>query len=210
MYRPVNGDRAFSGTCLAESFAEAYAKKYGVEVGLICCADGGTSLNQWVPGGLLYDNAVNCARLADRTSTIAGVLWHQGEGDCSSELTPLYQEKFERIMASFRKDLNLFDVPFLLGGLGDFLANHPSENLKTFYPAVNAALRKTAEENSMTGFVSAEGLGANPDNLHFNAKALYEFGLRYFEVFETLRNPHKVFTEKTAPDDAVRTEMEML
>ena len=210
MYRPVNGDRSFSGTCLAESFAEKYAKTYGVDVGLICCADGGTSLNQWVPGGLLYDNAVNCARLAERTSTIAGVLWHQGEADCSSELTPLYQEKFERIMASFRKDLNLFDVPFLLGGLGDFLANHQSENLQNYYPAVNEALKKTAKENPMTGFVSAEGLGSNPDNLHFNAKALYDFGLRYFDAFEALRNPYKVFEEKVAPDDAVRTEMERL
>jgi len=210
MYRPVNGDRPFSGTCLAESFAEAYAKKYGVEVGLICCADGGTSLNQWVPGGLLYDNAVNCARLADRTSTIAGVLWHQGEGDCGEELTPLYQEKFENIMASFRKDLNLYDVPFLLGGLGDFLANHPSEDLKAYYPAVNEALKKTAKENAMTGFVSAEGLGSNPDNLHFSAQSLYEFGLRYFEVFETLRDENKIFTEKVAPDDAVRTAMEAL
>ncbi len=210
MYRPVNGDRFFSGSCLAESFAEKYAKTYGVEVGLICCADGGTRLDQWVPGGLLYDNAVNNARLADRTSTIAGVLWHQGEGDCTKELAPLYQEKFERIMASFRKDLNLFDVPFLLGGLGDFLKDNESENLRTFYPAVNEAIKRTAEENPMTGFVSAEGLGANPDNLHFSAKALYDFGLRYFDVFETLRNPHKVFTEKSAPDDAVRTEMELL
>ena len=31
------------------------------------------------------------------------------------------------------------------------------------------------------GFVSAEGLTANSDNLHFNSRALREFGLRYFE-----------------------------
>lgn len=35
MYRPVNCDRAFSGVNLAESFAESYAKKYDVDVGLI-------------------------------------------------------------------------------------------------------------------------------------------------------------------------------
>ena len=79
LYRPVTPDRITSGVCLAESFAEAYAKKYGVEVGLIPCADGGTQISQWLPGSLLYDHAVFQAKLAQRTSTIAGVLWHQGE-----------------------------------------------------------------------------------------------------------------------------------
>ena len=82
MFRPINPDRSFSGVNLAESFAEAYSQKYNVDVGLICCADGGTKLSQWMPGELLFDNAVNNAKLAARTSEIVGVLWHQGEGDC--------------------------------------------------------------------------------------------------------------------------------
>jgi hypothetical protein len=45
MFRPINPDRSFSGVSLAESFAEAYAKKHHVDVGLICCADGGTKLS---------------------------------------------------------------------------------------------------------------------------------------------------------------------
>ena len=68
MFRPINPDRAFSGVNLAESFAECYAKKYDVDVRLICCADGGTALSQWMPGTLLYDNAVaqaSKARAAD-------------------------------------------------------------------------------------------------------------------------------------------------
>ena len=77
MYAPVNGDRSFSGICLAESFALKYHETHDVTVGLIPCADGGTSLDQWREGGLLYDHAVMQARLASRTSTIAGVLWHQ-------------------------------------------------------------------------------------------------------------------------------------
>ena len=40
MFRPINPDRSFSGVNLAESFAEAYAKKHGVDVGLIACAEG--------------------------------------------------------------------------------------------------------------------------------------------------------------------------
>lgn len=209
MYRPVNPDRAFSGFCLAESFAERYAAKYNVDVGLICCADGGTSLQQWQPGSLLFDHAVYQARLAQRTSTIAGVLWHQGESDCSDTLSPTYAQRFLPIMESFRKELGLYDVPFLLGGLGDYLVNY-SESMARNYTNINLALQQAAQSQPMTGFASAEGLDGKCDNLHFSTAALYEFGLRYFEEFEKLRDPNKVFAEKPHPDNAVRTEMELL
>ena len=210
MFYPVNPDRRFSGVNLAESFADAYSKEHNVDVGLIPCADGGTSLSQWRPGSLLYDNAVYQARLALRTSTIAGVLWHQGEGDCAPELYPLYEEKFVPILNSLKKELDLYDVPFLLGGLGDFLKDCKlSENMKNYHN-INVALKKIADENPMVGFVSAEGLGAKADNLHFNAKALREFGVRYYEEFKKLEDKNKVFTEKVSMDDAIRSEMEAL
>lgn len=208
MYAPVNGDRSFSGICLAESFALKYHETHGVTVGLIPCADGGTCLDQWRVGGLLYDHAVMQARLASRTSTIAGVLWHQGEGDCSDDKYPLYQEKFTHIMNSFRADLDLYDVPFILGGLGDFLKLR-SEVLAN-YPYVNDALKKISEENPMTGFVSAKGLTSNPDNLHFDSTSLREFGLRYYEEFEKYEDKSKVFEEKSDMDSAIRSEMELL
>lgn len=211
MYRPVNNDRAFSGVCLAESFAEKYAQKYGVDVGLIPCADGGTALHQWKEGSLLFDHAVYQGRLASRTSTIAGVLWHQGESDCAIPLAETYAERFKVFMEALRRELDLYDVPFILGGLGDFLYDcpHGGGELKN-YPMVNTQLQRIAAENSLTGFVSAEGLGANPDNLHFNAAALYEFGLRYFEEFEKVRDPKKVFAEKPGVNEAFRTGMELL
>ena len=207
MFRPINPDRSFSGVNLAESFAEKYSKKYGVDVGLICCADGGTSLDQWQESGLLFDNAVYNAELANRTSTIAGVLWHQEEADCSDELCCLYREKFERIMGALRKRLNLYDVPFLLGGLGDFLVNRGDGDWKN-YTLINEQMELISEKNLMTGYVPAVGLTANPDNLHFNAKSLYEFGHRYFEVFEELRDENKAFVEKNF--DNIRSDMETL
>ena len=179
MFRPINPDRSFSGVSLAESFAEGYAKKHNVDVGLICCADGGTTLDQWKPGELLFENAVHQAKLASRTSEIVGVLWHQGEGDCAEELYPTYQRRFETMMSELRNRLNLYDVPFILGGLGDFLASCPlDEKLKNYFN-INNSLKNIAADNKMTGFVSAQGLTSNPDNLHFNSASLYEFGLRY-------------------------------
>lgn len=77
------------------------------EVGLIPCADGGTNLEQWKAGGLLFDNAVYQARLAERTSTIAGVLWHQGEADCRMDLAESYLKRFQKFVADIRKAVNL-------------------------------------------------------------------------------------------------------
>lgn len=210
MYRPVNNDRSNSGFCLAESFAEKYAEKYGVDVGLIPCADGGTTLDQWKEGSLLFDHAVYQARLASRTSTIAGVLWHQGESDCQKELAETYAERFATMMKAFRKDLDLFDVPFLLGGLGDYLSNCPYGHISEYYRNVNEQIKKAAKENAMTGFVPADGLGGNPDNLHFNTDGLYHFGLRYFEEFERTRDPKKVFIEKPNMNEALRKGIELL
>ena len=210
LYRPVNGDRPFSGVCLAESFAEAYSKKYDVDVGLIPCADGGTQLDQWCVGSLLYDNAVSQARLAQRTSTIAGVLWHQGEGDCGERFYPTYAARFQVILEQLRCDLELQDVPFLLGALGDFLPQCPHDANPVNYHLLNAQLKQIAANNRQVGYVSATGLTANPDQLHFNADSLYEFGLRYFEEFEKHRDPNKHFPEMPGVNDAVRRPMELL
>lgn len=206
MFRPINPDRAFSGVSLGESFAEAYAKKYNVDVGLICAADGGTKLEQWTVGGLLYENAVVQARLALRTSTIVGVLWHQGESDCAPELAKTYKQRFELIMKALRKDLGLEDVPFVLGELGSYLKEY-SEYTKN-YTQINEQLHEIAKTNELTGVASADGLTANADNLHFNAKSLYEFGLRYFAEFERLADKNKVFAEKET--DGIRSSMEAL
>ena len=211
MYNPVNPDRVTSGVNLAESFALAYADYKGVDVGLIPCADGGTSLGQWTVGGLLFDHACYQAELASRTSTIAGVLWHQGESDCHKDRYPYYKENLTVIMEAFKKRLNLYDVPFLVGGLGDFLNDYPKgDGMFKNYVYVNEALKEYAKENKQTGFVSAEGLGDKGDQMHFNAVALREFGIRYFNEFLKHEDKNKIFTEKDTVDNAIRNEIEHL
>ena len=95
MSEPINPDRPIfegrfrSGVGLAASFADEFSKCTGLEVGLIPCADGGTSMDQWMPGQVLYDHAVMMTKLAMRSSSFAGILWHQGEADCSEKQSRL-------------------------------------------------------------------------------------------------------------------------
>ena len=187
MYTPVNPDRRTSGICLAESFAWLCARHYNADIGIIPCADGGSTLDQWMPGEALFDHAVFQAKLAQRTSQIVGVLWHQGESDSKADLYPLYEEKCTQIFETIRKELDLgADVPFLMGELGSYLADWDGPEIGTYYSEVNKAIAAMAERNDYIGLVSAEGLAGNPDNMHFSAAALREFGERYFRKFVSM------------------------
>ena len=187
MFRPVNPDRKFSGTCLAETFAKAYAEANpDIQVGIVPCADGGTRLDEWQPGEILFDNAVHCAKLAMRTSRLMGILWHQGEGDCEPALYPLYAEKLQRMIDGLRAALGMPEIPILLGGLGEFLKDHAERDFLKNYVHINDALQRVADADPRCAYVSAVGLTGNPDNLHFNAASLAAFGYRYFDVWKTL------------------------
>ena len=186
MFRPINPDRSFSGVSLAETFARLYADKYNVDVGIIPCADGNTSISEWQEGGVLFDNAVNNAKLAMRSSTLTGIIWHQGEADCGENNYPFYEERLTIMMSRLKERLGVEDIPVIIGGLGDFLPDcTASSNFKN-YNFINDALKSYAIKTPNCKFVSANGLTANADNLHFNTKSLKEFGKRYFEAFESL------------------------
>ena len=211
MYVPVNPDRVTAGVNLVESFADLYAREHGVEVGIIPCADGGTSLDQWAEGGVLFDHACYMTELAQRTSTVTAILWHQGESDCYAEKYPLYEEKFTAILAALRERTGLHDVPVLLGGLGDYLVDYlPQMGVFQNYVYVNEALQNVAKKQSRVGFVPADGLRPNPDNLHFSAKALREFGVRYYEEFLQLESKDVAATEKSADAAKAKSAMEAL
>lgn len=63
-------------------------EKPGVKIGLIPCEVGGTSVRSWQPGGYdsamkryPYDDAAARIKVAMKSGTINGMVWHQGESD---------------------------------------------------------------------------------------------------------------------------------
>ncbi len=195
MSDPVNPDRGIqgefaSGVSLASSFADEYAKSTKRDTGLIPCAYGGTRILEWQPGELLFDHAVMMAKLAQRTSEIKGIIWHQGESDCvSKELFESYSERFLNTMRALRGVLT--DVPVIVGEISwDIDCNRWSVK-KELIPKFNERLSVIANELGNCSVVSSKGLMLRSDGLHFDAKSQRIFGERYFEKYCELTNNEK-------------------
>lgn len=191
MSEPVNPDRDMfnpdwhSGISLAASFADDFAKASEKPVGLIPCADGGTTMNQWAVGGVLYDHALMMTKLAMRTSTLRGILWHQGEGDCGSdELVSAYKDKFITMITQLRRDLGDENIPVIIGELGTHITER--HKLEDRPIKLNAIFHEIAEEIPMCAVASSEGFTLNSDGIHFDSKSLRVFGHRYFEAYLSL------------------------
>lgn len=192
MTEPVNLDRspfpgfgAQSGAGPAPRFAQLYAQTFDCRTGLIPCADGGTSIDQWAPGGILFDHAVFQAKLAMRTSTLSGILWHQGEADCKRlEDVSAYPEKFFRTMKAFLRELGT-DLPIVIGELGrpelGFYSSD-SESLVEF----NRQLPELAAQLPRCRVASSEGLVCQGDGFHFGTADIRKLGERYFEAYKIL------------------------
>ncbi|WP_069659773.1 sialate O-acetylesterase [Arcticibacter eurypsychrophilus] len=189
MTKPINFDRPTAGIGLAASFAGAWRLANACEqVGLIPCADGGSSLDDWAVGGALFENAVFQAKFAQRNSILRGILWHQGENDSFAGRSAVYYDKLSVIVDAFRAELDASNIPFIAGGIGDFLSGGRYGKYFTEYKEVNQALQKYAAETPNAYFVTSTGLTANDDGLHFDAVSQRKFGVRFFESFSEMKS----------------------
>lgn len=115
------------GAGLGLPFAAEMVRRTDVPVGLIPCAHGGTSMDQWDPalrdkgGDSLYGATVRRVRLVG--GKVAGILWYQGESDANPKAAPAFQQKFERLVAAFRSDFGQPDLPFYYVQIGRYVNN---------------------------------------------------------------------------------------
>lgn len=178
-----NGNRR-SGVGPGRTFAKCMKTAFPErEIGLIPASIGGTEIAKWFPGAKddysdmhPYDDMLVMAREAMKSGELAAILWHQGETDAKKK-NENYKEMLKTVIQNFRRDLDCSKVPFILGGLGDFL--NPEWNV----PAYNQMIRQVASEFDNCGFVSAQGLNHRGDDLHFDTPSQHELGRRYWQEF---------------------------
>ena len=184
MAEPLNFDRHVSGVGPAASFAQAWTEDHpGESIGLIPCAEGGSSIDDWAIDGLLTRHAISEAKFAMETSEIVGILWHQGESDSYGGRYQTYEDKLLSLLKHLREELNAPDIPIIIGELGYYLGEVGFGKSAVEYKQINQILSKVAHTEKNCYFVSSKGLTANPDGIHIDAISQRKFGLRYYEAF---------------------------
>lgn len=177
---PLHFDKPAAGVGLGSEFAREVLKADPqATIGLIPCAVGGTSLDQWKAGGALYNTAVARTREAMKNGALAGILWHQGESDAiNPALVETYIERLDDMIGKLRKDLDAEKVPVVTGEL---IHGHKNND------AINAELAKAPKKIPFSCLVSSEGLGNKA--LHFGSADLRTFGKRYAAEYLKLAKP---------------------
>ncbi|WML39648.1 sialate O-acetylesterase [Neobacillus sp. OS1-2] len=184
MAEPINFDRHVSGVGPAASFAQAWTDDNpGEFIGVIPCAEGGSSIDEWAIDGLLTRHAISEAKFAMETSEIVGILWHQGESDSYGERYKTYENKLLSLFKHLREELNAPDIPIIIGELGHYLGEVGFGKSAVEYKQINQILSKVAHSEKNCYFVTSKGLTANPDGIHIDAISQRKFGLRYYEAF---------------------------
>lgn len=192
MTEPINYDRPVSGISLAGSFADAWCLQNQEDtIGLIPCAEGGSTLDEWAVDQVLFRHAITEAKFAMQSSDLTGILWHQGETDSMNGNYKVYYKKLLLIIEALRKELNAPDIPLIIGGLGDFLGKKGFGKGCIEYNFINQELQKFTVEQDNCYFVTASGLTSNTDGIHIDAISQRKFGLRYFEAFSNKQHVMK-------------------
>lgn len=188
---PLHADRAdYVGVGMGRSFARVLREvNPDREIGLIPCAVGGTRLDQWEPGGELFNRAINRARQAMASGELVGILWHQGEGDTRTwRQASTYAARWKVMAKAFRAELAAPEVPMVVGELGEFLFRERYATAPfLYYDEVNRQLRSLAEEMPLVGCARSRGLSDMGDQLHFSTDSQRELGRRYAMIFLQLQ-----------------------
>lgn len=158
----------------APSFAVGMiADREDTVVGIVHTAVGGTSQSRWLKGGDLYEATMNRAREAMQYGAMRGVLWHQGESEAGNNTKARnYGANLKKMINDIRNDLEISDLPFVLGKLGDF-------NTQKYKNTINSGIEATANSLSNVKVASPSGLTCWDDNIHFTSDSQRIYGFRY-------------------------------
>ncbi len=191
---PIHFDKPAAGAGLAASFAVA-VRKPGRKIGLVPCAVGGTRIEAWEPNVvdsathyISYNDAIARAKIALKSGTLKGILWHQGEGNASKGRYKTYEQNFEVLITNLGRDLSIDteNVPVIVGELGYFyMAKPPLEYNQGMF--INSVLHRLAQKKINRYCVSAAGLTHKGDVTHFDTPSLRELGKRYAEAYQIVR-----------------------
>jgi len=159
------------GAGLGLPFAAEMYRRTGVPIGLIPCAHGGTSMDQWSPalkdkgGDSLYGSMLR--RFHAAGGSVKGMLWYQGESDANPQAAPEFRSKFEDFVKAVRADFNQADLPFYYVQIG----RHVSSENAVPWRRVQLAQLEAESEIPHAGMVASIDCTLD-DPIHISTEGL--------------------------------------
>jgi sialate O-acetylesterase len=169
------------GAGLGLPFAKQILLRTGIPIGLIPCAHGGTSMDQWSPdlkdkqGDSLYGATLR--RVIAAGGRVKGILWYQGESDANPKAAPEYSAKMEKLIASFRQDFSQPELPFYYVQIG----RHVNYTNANEWNMVQEVERKLESRIPRIGMVPAADLSLD-DGIHVSTPDLKRLARRLADV----------------------------
>jgi hypothetical protein len=158
-----------------------------ITIGLIPCAVGGSSIEQWLGDSVyrdvrLYSNLLEKAKTAATFGIIKGILWHQGEANATLGNYDHYKQKLESFFTKLRNDLNNPSLPVYAGQLALFL----NRSLNPFADSINNDLQHLSVTMTNMFVIKTIDLTPKSDAIHFDSRSQRIMGKRFAEmVFKT-------------------------
>jgi len=188
---PIHFDKPIAGVGPGLAFGkDMAAQDTSVVIGLIPCAVGGSPIAVWQPGTYYeatktnpYDDAVARAKIAMQAGTLKGIIWHQGESDSNPVGSKVYAQKLTELIARFRHDLQVPNVPFVAGQLPKFqfvkLDSTGHRQVNEAAIRVNESVAQLKKTVKNYAYITAEGTKDRGDQLHLDAASARLMGRRY-------------------------------
>ncbi|MBL8993374.1 MAG: sialate O-acetylesterase [Spirochaetia bacterium] len=180
------------GAGLGIAFGKTLANATRRKVGLVACAHGGTSMEQWSEEkksqGRMSLYGAMLERVKASGGTPRGLLWYQGESDTSPENVERYEARFIKWVAAVRKDLGAPNLPVISVQLGNVIdSNRPSAPWERMRE-VQLGLEKKIPHHAVT---TAVDLSLN-DMIHIDAPGLIRLGGRMARLALSLCGDKKI------------------
>ena len=187
---PLHFDKPSAGVGPGRTFGIQLAEANpDIQIGLIPCAVGGSSIAVWQPGKHdkstntnPYDDMLRRVREAQKAGVLKGIIWHQGESDRGRAD---YDKALSSLIELVRKDLEVPNLPFIAGEISDWSPENSEKSEKT--KLVNHKIHSLENVIKNYAVVTVESLTDRGDLLHFNTDSARKLGQRYADKMLTLQ-----------------------
>jgi hypothetical protein len=166
------------GLAFARKLSSLYGKK--VIIGLVPCAIGGSSIEQWLGdstyrGVTLYTNFITRARAAAQFGEIKGLLWHQGETNANTKNYKDYKQKLQTFFSRVRADLGVPKLNIYAGLLGSYLSRTTNPQADN----VNKDLESMVGHYPNFYVINTLDFTPLKDSIHFDTRSQRLMGERF-------------------------------